>query len=53
MDRRCILPTTEPATAGAPDTLPTDEAIIGVYSDSTRKDLADARSYCNSLGGTN
>lgn len=52
MDRRCILPVTEPATAGA-DTAPTDEALVGVYSDTTRKDLADARDYCRSLGGTN
>lgn len=50
MDPRCIMPVTEPATAGAADTLPTDEALIAVYSDTSRKDLA-ARSYCADLGG--
>jgi hypothetical protein len=50
MDRRCILPTTEPGP-GLPDALPTDEAIVGVYSDTARRDLAAARSYCETWKG--
>jgi hypothetical protein len=50
MDRRCILPETEPGP-GLPDALPTDEADVAVYSDTARRDLAAARSYCETWKG--
>jgi hypothetical protein len=52
MDRRCILPETEPGP-GLPDALPTDEADVAVYSDTAKRDLAAARQYCKDFGGTN
>lgn len=44
MDRRCILPDSYTAA---------HEAIVGVYSDTRRADLAAARAFCQANGGTN
>jgi hypothetical protein len=45
MDRRCIV--------GSNEALARNHALVGVYSDTGKSNLAAARAYCESEGGSN